>query len=95
MPALWASGVSGAPSVAGAGRVDGPPTSIGAVIADVLTERGDQLHQLAARARAYRPTDMLPPHRILQLSALLLEQLAGVEREAHGLERWFRPAPPA
>ena len=70
-----------------AGRVSEP--SVAAVLADVLTERGNQLHQLAARLRAYTPSDRLPPHRVLVLSGELLAQLADVERAAHDLARWF------
>jgi hypothetical protein len=65
---------------------------VAAVLADVLTERGDQLHQLAALLRAYTPSDQLPPHRVLVLSGQLLAQLGDVERAAHELARWFPSA---
>src|SRR5947199_62573 len=70
-------------------RTPPPDRPVTVVLTDLLAERADQLHQLAARLRAVEPGDQLPPHRLLQLAAVLLGELGDVERSLHELTRWL------
>ncbi len=58
------------------------------VLADLLTERADQLTALAHRLRA-AADDSLPPHRILALAGDLLAQLADLEIAMYHLAGWL------
>ncbi len=69
--------------------------TVGSTLADLLTERGDQLQALAHRLRDAGPSDTLPPHRLLQLAAEVLGSLGDLEVQLHRLGAWLPPEPAA
>jgi hypothetical protein len=63
--------------------------SVHATLADLLTERAQQLEDVAGRFRAFAPSEQLPEHRILQLASDVLAGLGDLEGLLHRLAGWL------